>query len=49
MRENSFEQKKKKPGLSVNQPSNKWAAGLFLCFKALVGDHSESWNKLTLK
>jgi len=30
--ENSFEQKKKKPGLSANQPLNNWA----LVFKILV-------------
>ena len=27
IRENAFENKKKKPGLSANRPSNKWAQG----------------------
>ena len=36
VRENAFEQKIKKPGLSANQPSNNWAPKedilvLFLC------------------
>ena len=27
IRENAFEHKKKKPGLSANRPSNNWALG----------------------
>ena len=29
IREKAFEHKKKKPGLSANQPSNNWALGVF--------------------
>ena len=29
IRENAFEQKKLKPALSANRPSNNWALGLF--------------------
>ena len=35
VRENAFEQKKKKPGLRANRPSNNWAQNFWLVFLKL--------------
>ena len=36
VRENAFEQKKKKPGLRANRPSNNWAQNFWLVYFKVI-------------